>query len=93
MNVHPSIQPARYVRPPPLQMHLQVERSGTVDIRKGGVLCNLFYEPSTRTSTLFNAAMKRCGGEVIMSMLLPQCGKERHLHTQSVPPAVTRTRP
>ena len=46
-------------------MRLQVERSGTLDILKGKVLCNLFYEPSTRTSVSFEAAMKRCGGEVI----------------------------
>ncbi|KAN0078141.1 hypothetical protein V8E55_010198 [Tylopilus felleus] len=47
------------------EMRLQVERSGTLDILKGKVLCNLFYEPSTRTSASFDAAMKRCGGEVI----------------------------
>ncbi|TDL24366.1 carbamoyl-phosphate synth [Rickenella mellea] len=47
------------------EMRLQVERSGTLDILKGKVLCTLFYEPSTRTSSSFDAAMKRCGGEVI----------------------------
>ena len=47
------------------EMRLQVERSGALDILKGKVLCNLFYEPSTRTSVSFDAAMKRCGGEVI----------------------------
>lgn len=47
------------------EMRLQVERNGTVDILKGRVLCTLFYEPSTRTSSSFEAAMKRCGGEVI----------------------------
>ncbi|KAI6001789.1 hypothetical protein EDD15DRAFT_2541398 [Pisolithus albus] len=47
------------------EMRLQVERSGTLDILKGKVLCNLFYEPSTRTSASFDAAMKRCGGDVI----------------------------
>ena len=47
------------------EMRLQVERSGTLDILKGKVLCNLFYEPSTRTSSSFDAAMKRCGGSVI----------------------------
>jgi len=47
------------------EMQLQVERNGTLDILKGKVLCTLFYEPSTRTSTSFDAAMKRCGGEVI----------------------------
>ena len=47
------------------EMRLQVERSGTLDILKGKVLCTLFYEPSTRTSSSFDAAMKRCGGSVI----------------------------
>ena len=47
------------------EMRLQVERSGTLDVLKGRVLCTLFYEPSTRTSASFDAAMKRCGGDVI----------------------------
>ncbi|RDB22075.1 Protein pyrABCN [Hypsizygus marmoreus] len=47
------------------EMRLQVERSGTLDILKAKVLCTLFYEPSTRTSSSFNAAMKRCGGQVV----------------------------
>ncbi|WVQ68190.1 carbamoyl-phosphate synthase, large subunit [Kwoniella botswanensis] len=47
------------------EMRAQVERSGAVDTLKGRVLCTLFYEPSTRTSTSFEAAMKRCGGEVV----------------------------
>nr|XP_019044546.1 carbamoyl-phosphate synthase, large subunit [Kwoniella bestiolae CBS 10118]OCF23476.1 carbamoyl-phosphate synthase, large subunit [Kwoniella bestiolae CBS 10118] len=47
------------------EMRSQVERSGAVDTLKGRVLCTLFYEPSTRTSTSFEAAMKRCGGEVV----------------------------
>lgn len=47
------------------EMRLQVERSGTLDILKGRVLCSIFYEPSTRTSSSFEAAMKRCGGEVV----------------------------
>jgi carbamoyl-phosphate synthase/aspartate carbamoyltransferase len=47
------------------EMRLQVERNGHLDILKGRVLCSLFYEPSTRTSASFDAAMKRCGGEVI----------------------------
>lgn len=53
------------------EMRLQVERNGTLDILKGKVLCTLFYEPSTRTSASFDAAMKRCGGQVI------QVGAER----------------
>ena len=40
------------------EMRLQVERSGALDILKGRVLCNLFYEPSTRTSASCDAAMK-----------------------------------
>ena len=47
------------------EMRLQVERSGAVDILRGKVLCTLFYEPSTRTSASFEAAMKRCGGDVV----------------------------
>ncbi|WRT68279.1 carbamoyl-phosphate synthase, large subunit [Kwoniella shivajii] len=47
------------------EMRSQVERTGSVDTLRGRVLCTLFYEPSTRTSTSFEAAMKRCGGEVV----------------------------
>ncbi len=47
------------------ELRLQVERSGVLDILKGKVLCTAFYEPSTRTSASFEAAMKRCGGEVV----------------------------
>ncbi|KAI0791409.1 carbamoyl-phosphate synth [Abortiporus biennis] len=47
------------------EMQLQVERNGTLDILKGKVLATLFYEPSTRTHSSFDAAMKRCGGEVV----------------------------
>ncbi|KZT60523.1 carbamoyl-phosphate synth [Calocera cornea HHB12733] len=47
------------------EMRLQVERNGSIDILRGRVLCTLFYEPSTRTSSSFEAAMKRLGGEVV----------------------------
>jgi carbamoyl-phosphate synthase/aspartate carbamoyltransferase len=47
------------------EMQLQVEKNGTLDILKGKILATLFYEPSTRTSSSFDAAMKRCGGQVI----------------------------
>ncbi|KAF8621942.1 hypothetical protein AX15_007377 [Amanita polypyramis BW_CC] len=47
------------------EMQVQVERNGKLDIMKGKVLATLFYEPSTRTSASFEAAMKRLGGEVI----------------------------
>lgn len=40
-------------------------RVGTTDLLKGYVLANLFYEPSTRTSSSFIAAMARLGGAVI----------------------------
>ena len=30
------------------------------------VLCNLFYEASTRTSGSFEAAMKKLGGDVVL---------------------------
>lgn len=46
-------------------MRLQVERNNALDILKGKVLCTAFYEPSTRTSASFEAAMKRCGGEIV----------------------------
>ena len=47
------------------EMQLQVKKNGTLDILKGKILATLFYEPSTRTSASFDAAMKRCGGQVI----------------------------
>jgi aspartate carbamoyltransferase len=42
-----------------------VERMGSCDLLRGKVLANLFYEPSTRTSSSFMAAMQRLGGSVI----------------------------
>ncbi len=47
------------------EMHGMVERVGTFDLLKGKILANLFYEPSTRTSSSFFAAMERLGGSVI----------------------------
>ncbi|MFC1646868.1 aspartate carbamoyltransferase [Patescibacteria group bacterium] len=38
---------------------------GSCDLLKGSVLANLFYEPSTRTSSSFTAAMERLGGSLI----------------------------
>jgi aspartate carbamoyltransferase len=40
-------------------------RVGTFDLLKGKILANVFYEPSTRTSSSFTAAMERLGGSVI----------------------------
>lgn len=47
------------------EMRVMVERVGTFDLLKGKILANLFYEPSTRTSSSFAAAMERLGGSVI----------------------------
>ena len=42
-----------------------VKRTGSCDDLKGCVMASLFYEPSTRTSCSFKAAMLRLGGDVI----------------------------
>lgn len=47
------------------EMREMVQRIGEVDLLKGNVLTCLFYEPSTRTSSSFIAAMERLGGAVI----------------------------
>lgn len=46
-------------------MRTMVAHIGTFDLLKGKILANLFYEPSTRTSSSFTAAMERLGGSVI----------------------------
>lgn len=47
------------------EMREMVARVGTFDLLKGKILASLFYEPSTRTSSSFTAAMERLGGSVI----------------------------
>jgi aspartate carbamoyltransferase len=47
------------------EMEEMVRRVGSFDLLKGKILANLFYEPSTRTSASFTAAMERLGGSVI----------------------------
>jgi aspartate carbamoyltransferase len=47
------------------EMSEMVSRVGTFDLLKGKILANLFYEPSTRTSSSFTSAMERLGGSVI----------------------------
>lgn len=42
-----------------------VEQRGGNDLLKGRIVACLFYEPSTRTSSSFIAAMQRLGGQVI----------------------------
>ncbi|RKF73828.1 Protein pyrABCN [Golovinomyces cichoracearum] len=47
------------------EMRLGVQREGVLSILKSRVLCTLFYEPSTRTSASFDAAMQRLGGRTV----------------------------
>ncbi len=47
------------------EMREIVDRVGGIDLLNGHVLTCLFYEPSTRTSSSFIAAMERLGGSVI----------------------------
>lgn len=47
------------------EMRELVEKAGTCDLLRDYILSCLFYEPSTRTSSSFIAAMERLGGEVI----------------------------
>jgi aspartate carbamoyltransferase catalytic subunit len=47
------------------EMAEMVNRWGTCDLLKGYNLACVFYEPSTRTSSSFIAAMERLGGKVI----------------------------
>jgi carbamoyl-phosphate synthase/aspartate carbamoyltransferase/dihydroorotase/carbamoyl-phosphate synthase/aspartate carbamoyltransferase len=54
-----------FIFPRAREMREMVRRVGAVDLLKGNVLTALFYEPSTRTSSSFIAAMERLGGAVI----------------------------
>ena len=47
------------------EMRLGVQREGILSILKGRLLCTMFYEPSTRTSASFDAAMQRLGGRTV----------------------------
>ena len=47
------------------EMIAMTKRWGTCDLLKGYTLACVFYEPSTRTSSSFIAAMERLGGKVI----------------------------
>jgi aspartate carbamoyltransferase catalytic subunit len=47
------------------EMRELVEHVGACDLLHGNILSCLFYEPSTRTSASFIAAMERLGGSVI----------------------------
>jgi carbamoyl-phosphate synthase/aspartate carbamoyltransferase len=47
------------------EMRSLVERGIPIDVARGRVLSTLFYEPSTRTSSSFEAAMARLGGSTV----------------------------
>ncbi|KAI9318188.1 hypothetical protein BX666DRAFT_2026596 [Dichotomocladium elegans] len=47
------------------EMRNLVERYGSINILHGRVLTTMFFEPSTRTSLSFEAAMMRLGGQVV----------------------------
>jgi aspartate carbamoyltransferase len=47
------------------EMRSLVKRFGKANLLDGKILANLFYEPSTRTSASFQAAMLRLGGRTI----------------------------
>lgn len=47
------------------EFRLIVKRVGALELLKGYILANLFYEPSSRTSSSFVAAMHRLGGTLI----------------------------
>ena len=48
------------------EMRLGVQRSGVLTLLQGRVLCSMFFEPSTRTSASFDAAMQRLGGRTVI---------------------------
>lgn len=47
------------------ELRAAVEREGVLDLMKSRVLTTIFYEPSTRTSSSFIAAMERLGGRTV----------------------------
>lgn len=48
------------------EMRIATEEKRLLNILNGVVLGEIFYEPSTRTSTSFDAAMKRVGGQTVI---------------------------
>ncbi|GCE97483.1 carbamoyl-phosphate synthase [Zygosaccharomyces mellis] len=47
------------------ELRAAVERQGVLDLMKSRVLTTVFFEPSTRTSSSFIAAMERLGGRTV----------------------------
>jgi carbamoyl-phosphate synthase/aspartate carbamoyltransferase/dihydroorotase/carbamoyl-phosphate synthase/aspartate carbamoyltransferase len=60
-----DIEKLEYIFSRAREMREVVKRIGGTDLLKGRVLACIFYEPSTRTSASFIAAMERLGGGVI----------------------------
>ncbi len=60
-----SLDDIAYVFDVAEEFRLILKRVGSLDILKGSILAALFYEPSTRTSSSFLAAMQRLGGGII----------------------------
>jgi len=60
-----SLEDLTYIYAVAHELREIVARIGGFDLLKGKILANLFYEPSTRTSSSFTAAMERLGGSVI----------------------------
>ncbi|KUF98555.1 hypothetical protein AM588_10011167 [Phytophthora nicotianae] len=57
------------------EMKKMAKTQGANDLLKGKLLANVFMEPSTRTSSSFQAAMKRLGGLVVLMPV--DCIQER----------------
>lgn len=60
-----SMESLEYIFDVAEEMRTMVEQQGGAELLKGRVLSCLFFEPSTRTSSSFIAAMERLGGSVI----------------------------
>jgi aspartate carbamoyltransferase catalytic subunit len=60
-----SMESLEYIFDVAQEMRTMVGQQGGAELLKGRVLSCLFYEPSTRTSSSFIAAMERLGGSVI----------------------------
>eukprot|EP00741_Cyanophora_paradoxa_P020923 tig00021319_g20199.t1 len=60
-----SKQDLTYIFKVASEFRKRLMRQEVIEVCKGTVLCNLFFEPSTRTSCSFQAAMQRLGGTVL----------------------------
>lgn len=60
-------------------MRIAVQRQGTLSLLSSKVLGTAFFEPSTRTSMSFDAAMQRLGGRVISMPILNSSSKGESL--------------